>query len=87
MGEIEELPISEIGLMPNPASDFISIETGEVADHVVNVIDMSGKSVLSTVLSSRSGGQINLQALPSGVYLIQVITNGEIKTDRFMIDR
>ncbi|MFT7461155.1 MAG: hypothetical protein ACI909_003851, partial [Planctomycetota bacterium] len=46
----EELPVSPIGLMPNPANNFIHIELGEVSNHVVSIIDMSGKTVMNTII-------------------------------------
>ena len=83
----EELLVSPIGLMPNPANDFIHVELGEVSDHVVSIIDMSGKSVMSTVISGSANANRNLTSLPAGVYLMQVITDGKSTTDRFVIER
>ncbi len=57
---------------PNPASDFIRIETGENAIHTLSIIDASGRMVIQLDdFSSTDPLNINVSNLQNGVYFIR----------------
>lgn len=68
---------NSVSIGPNPATDFISVNTkGKILS--VEIYDLSGKKVLGE-LSGRN--QINISSLQSGAYLVNV------KTDKDMITK
>lgn len=72
----------EIGVYPNPASDFIIINFGSInSDATLDFIDMQGKSVRKEVIeaqakSSSNEVKINRNGLASGIYLIRLQIQG-----------
>jgi Secretion system C-terminal sorting domain len=67
LSDINEIPEFEIGIFPNPTSDFISIKgIPKSASFRVSVTDMSGRIIKSE--SNRS--KIDIRELSSGIYLV-----------------
>ena len=56
-----------IQVYPNPATDFISVNSGEAG--TIQVIDLEGKVVLSTEVTQR----INVSNLSNGVYIVKLV--------------
>ncbi|WPO80338.1 T9SS type A sorting domain-containing protein [Flavobacterium sp. KACC 22761] len=67
---------------PNPVIDILNIENNAVIDDV-EIIDVSGKSVLSKKINALSAG-IDLSSLSSGVYILKVTSEGKAKTVKFI---
>ena len=59
-------------LYPNPATDIISIQTEKTIDKV-EILNIAGV----TVLTSGSAKTITLESLPTGMYIIKIITTQE----------
>ena len=65
-----------IRIYPNPASEYITIDTGDrflSGDTYVTIMDLSGRELMKTVLSER----IDVSPLPAGVYIIITSLNGK----------
>ena len=75
---IEENQIS-IAVYPNPATDFIHVVTCNGAS--VQMFNAVGQQVLSTEETD-----INVSELPRGVYFVRVNLNGNIATQRLIIE-
>jgi polyhydroxybutyrate depolymerase len=58
-------------LQPNPAQSFTRFDTGTDGDWQARVMDASGRVVLATQ-GSGAEGQLDLSALPNGLYLLQL---------------
>ena len=58
-----------IQLYPNPATNEVHID--HVADCLISVYDMTGKSMLSHTLTTDKA-IINIETLPTGMYMVQV---------------
>ncbi|MEO8589527.1 MAG: T9SS type A sorting domain-containing protein, partial [Flavobacteriales bacterium] len=57
-------------VFPNPAEDLLNITTdADLSNSVVSVFDVAGQRVLTTTLRN---GQLDISALNSGLYLLQV---------------
>lgn len=69
-------------LYPNPTSDNIMVETLETINSY-EVFDMMGNQVCSREVGSKSF-QVNVDELPSGTYMIRLISNGLVQTKRFV---
>lgn len=66
-------------LFPNPASDFLNIESKAKVE-AVQVYDMSGKSINSSVLDNK----VDVRNLSKGTYIIKVKTTAGETTQKFI---
>ena len=87
-----EKVLSNINLYPNPTSDVLNIdlELTQEANVEFMVIDMTGKSVFVRSLSSNEGSNkmsFDMNDLPAGIYMMNVISGKEMITKRFIIQR
>ena len=66
----------QIRIWPNPASDYIYVDTGDLllnGDAYITIIDLSGREIKKTLLSER----IDISSLPVGAYIIMTSLNGK----------
>ncbi len=76
----------ELNVFPNPASDNIKIEfSGENAleQFYVQVYDLLGKEVLSG--TTYSGGSLNLLDVKSGLYTLNLVSDGQVLARRKLV--
>lgn len=66
-----------VSIYPNPASDFVNINSTNGKIESVRVTDASGRVVLTNNMDKVSG-EINIQHLPSGVYVFNISVNGKV---------
>jgi PKD repeat protein len=83
---IENVNNSNIGieLMPNPASDNVTLKmfSNKQETATVNLVDLSGKVVMTEILSQNKGintSSINVSAISNGIYFVKVICSAETK--------
>ena len=73
-GSCEQLGINElierISIYPNPASDYILINYGEVEVTSIKIIDITGRNVLTNSLKNQIN-KIYLNGLESGTYFVK----------------
>ena len=73
-GSCEQLGINElierISIYPNPASDYILINYGEVKVSSTKIIDITGRNVLTNSLKNQIN-KIYLNGLESGTYFVK----------------
>ena len=81
----------EIYVYPNPATDFITIEinTATADAMLMEILDVTGRKVMSNTASLQSGVtilQYNIQHLPKATYLIQFTNTvtGEVSGVQFV---
>lgn len=70
---------SIIAIGPNPASDYLNILTSLKLKNV-GIFDITGRKV-NTVLN---GNQVNIKALNSGTYIINIETEKGLTTEKFI---
>lgn len=84
-GETLGLPDAELAnlkIYPNPVSDQLNMETSiDLTDRIATVFDINGKRILNSKLTSNS---LNVSKLQSGVYLLQLETEGKVMTKKFI---
>jgi len=74
---------SAFQIFPNPASNFITIETPINAKEVfVSIKDLTGKEVIKT-----NDLTIDCAQLTSGVYLVELIADGKSSTQKLVINK
>lgn len=83
---INEVNGNAMRLYPNPASDhlYISIDGNTQSPVVVNILDMSGRSVVTEESVTNS---INISSLTNGLYLIKVSNAGNTYIKRIVIQK
>lgn len=81
----------ELEIFPNPASDVINVKFPDLIKPGVLIIqDQFGRTVWTEKFESqRRTATINLdgQSFQSGIYYLICLSNGEVKTIRFVIDK
>jgi len=76
----------QVKIYPNPARDILILETGELFVKRWQVLDVSGKIMLSQSIESRGREQIDIKTLDAGLYLIRLHTGKAVITKRFIIE-
>jgi len=67
---ITDFQVNGINLYPNPTSDIINFSIRDIEGTSVTIIDINGRTVLNTVISSDNN--INIENLNKGVYFVQL---------------
>ncbi len=79
----ENLNNNHLTLYPNPATNTITLEA-ETELKEIEIIDISGKSVLQKQALSTNKITLNIERLPSGIYLVKAKTTQGILMKKFM---
>ena len=69
VGSYTEYPIR---VYPNPASSYLTIEFGKQEEAIMLITDIHGKVVLSDQIRDTQS-RVNLEALPAGIYFLNII--------------
>ena len=79
---ITDPTLSDLKIYPNPVADqlFLSTKT-ELAGKIATVFDINGKRVLNQKLSVH---QIDVSSLESGMYFLQIESEGRIVNKKFV---
>ena len=72
---------AEIQIYPNPVKDELRIKNDELRIKSVEILDLSGKTLLS---QSSNLSQINVATLASGIYFVKITTDKGIVTRKFV---
>jgi hypothetical protein len=80
---IEDFENGEFKLFPNPAADWISIQTKSGTDAKAQVFDVNGKLLFERQLSAEITA-IAIDQLAAGMYLISVTADNMKSTKRFI---
>jgi len=73
---VEELPINDINIVPNPNNGVFKIYNLET-DTKIEIYQMNGQKVLSKIISPSE--QIDLRTFGKGTYLIEIYSDSESK--------
>ena len=79
---IDDATALDFAIFPNPASDFIQIDTGSNQNKQVDIYTITGTKVFSTVLSTEA---LNISKLSSGLYIVQVSQEDTSATAKLII--
>jgi hypothetical protein len=84
------IPLNSFVVSPNPATNIVSIrQEGQLLSSIVGtctIVDLSGRVVISTSYVSSSTKEIDVSALPKGLYLITVATEFGKYTEKLVIE-
>ena len=81
---INDNNLQNVIIYPNPTTSILNIENAE--NSMIEIYDLLGRVVLSENNISLNK-QLNVSSLSIGTYLIKISNNGQIKTDKFIINR
>ena len=70
---VADAPAAHLGLYPNPAKHQITFDLA-ASDYTVRILDMVGNEVIAAT-SGSARTEINIDALPSGVYLYELTSD------------
>lgn len=80
---ISELLAFPINVYPNPAQDRIRVETGELPEGKIALLDLRGK-IIGHYPTSPQETIIDLMDIPAGIYFLRVTMENRSKTVRFV---
>lgn len=72
---------------PNPASDRINVQVGNLNRGTIRLMDLTGKQVVVSNFNKSNGPvNVSVRELPAGVYMLQVVNEGQIlNTQRIVV--
>jgi len=69
---------------PVPAKDYINISVNKEITGHISIIDINGKIVYADKLVDQNEKTININSISKGIYLIQIMTQNQIFTEKFI---
>jgi hypothetical protein len=67
----ENPEIARMSIYPNPANDWITIDTKDICEGILEIHSINGQLIHSLRLSG-SSGSIDLSAFPKGVFIVSI---------------
>ena len=81
---INENEISDLRIYPNPVdTDYITIVSSIIGDKFIEMFDINGRRVLSTLIS---GNKLDISSLENGFYMTRVTIDGKSSTSKLIIN-
>jgi hypothetical protein len=77
---------TNLSISPNPARDFISVKTNNPAEGILTIYNLEGQEVISTIMPT-SRITLDIRDLEQGIYFVRVLSNGVIRSKKFIIAR
>lgn len=81
---MEEHALPSLSVMPNPASDFITVQLPYEACGILRVTDVTGKVVAEQQIVNRA--QVNVSGFAPGMYSLMVITDDTVWNERVVVE-
>lgn len=76
---------NKFSMFPNPANNVISISNADnVLVNSINITDINGRIVMSNNYNGVNTTELNVSALTSGVYFVNINTNEGVATKKLM---
>lgn len=80
--------LTSVSIYPNPASSEVNLDFAGVKEEVrMEVMDMTGKVVLSETFANPSQEEINVSGFESGIYMIRLSTDSNTVTKRVVVNK
>ena len=74
-----------ISIYPNPVVDILKVDLGEANNNAnISIFNTNGQLVFSSDVENSRNFEINTQDFPNGLYIMQVISNGEVEALKFI---
>jgi hypothetical protein len=80
----EVIEKSLVGVFPNPAKNFISINASQKIN-TINITDVTGKVLINNSVVEDSNYKVDVYNFSKGIYFYQVsLSNGKVSTGKFI---
>ncbi|MFZ6052032.1 fibronectin type III domain-containing protein [Halocola ammonii] len=80
--------LTSVGVYPNPASSVLNLDFTGIDEKVnIEVMDMTGKVVMSETFANPSNEEINVSGFESGLYMIRLSTETSTVTKRVVVNK
>ena len=77
-----------LALHPNPAQDFVTVNTSKLSEpSVITIFDLSGKAVLTANAAPDGKTILDISRLNSGVYMVRLQGQYSQETQKLIITR
>ncbi len=77
VGNGQERSVADLHIYPNPCSTTLNVHVGTQDKVNVNVFDLAGKAVLTTVLTE-GFASLDLSSIAGGAYILKMTLNGKV---------
>lgn len=77
VGNGQERSVADLHIYPNPCASTLNVRVGTQDNVNVNVFDLAGKSVLTTVVTE-GYASLDLSSIASGAYILKMTLNGKV---------
>ena len=77
--DLSSTNLEGVSIYPNPTTSILNIKMNQ-DNSEVSLVDVNGRVVLSQVFSEATTAIFNVADLASGVYFVQIVSNGTIET-------
>ena len=80
---------TQFAMLPNPAKNYFTIIPDgniDLSNATINISSFTGKLVLSKKLSTNSQQRVDISALAKGMYMVNIITNSTIQTQKLIVE-
>ena len=74
---------NNIKMYPNPTNNFVTVEINDLTNAKLQVLDITGKILMNQALNANSNN-VDVQHLPSGMYLFKVSSNEGTSTGKII---
>ena len=79
------VPAGDFNVFPNPAADYITIDSSKPNIDAIEMYDINGKRILfKDFKSPQNSAKVNLNLSP-GIYLLKIKSGGEIKSSKIIV--
>jgi hypothetical protein len=75
VGNVDITIDKEVSLYPNPAEDIVTVALSDKTNASIQITDLKGKILLEKSTNDETETNININALPAGLYLVKVISD------------
>ena len=84
---VDETTIETLGIkvFPNPANDYLTIQSETESDFDVEFINTFGQVILNKTLT-KSSNKIDVSQLSQGIYFVKVLVDGKVGVEKIIID-
>jgi len=84
--DLDEMGEADVQIVPNPATNVVSLRVHDDMKEV-QVYSTDGKLIMQRTYNGVNQTTLNVSTLPSGIYLVHVVTTEETVTERMVIRR
>lgn len=71
---IGEIPLQQLHLSPNPASDALTVDFGKMQTGSIQILSITGKLLRNYSISDQESATLDIKDLPAGFYFLTLIS-------------